>query len=89
MKKEYELKKMKGHRRPGKAKATADASIPAGFRIPLDIKAFLEAEGERRGVGYQSALWLLVRERMNESPIEKKLEALEKRLDAIAGGRRK
>jgi uncharacterized protein (DUF4415 family) len=64
MKKEYKLKEMKGYRRPGKPKATADATVPKTFRMPVDVLNWLETEGKKTGVGYQTAMLLILRREM-------------------------
>ncbi len=62
MKKEYDLKKMKMRRGPViDAKTT---KVQKTFRIDYEIFVWLIEEGDRRGIGYQTLLNMLLRERM-------------------------
>ncbi len=71
MKKEYKLKEMRGYKRTGNAKADPDATVSKTFRMPLDVLAWLLQEGEKRHVGYQTAMVQILRTAM-----ERKLSTL-------------
>lgn len=59
MKKEYDLKKLK-NRKQG-AVAEKQAKVLKSFRIDLDVLAWLQAEGERRGIPYQTLMNSMLR----------------------------
>ena len=66
MKKEYNFKKMKLRRRG--PLATPDAKVMKTFRMDLDILSWLQKEGERNGVGYQTAMMMVLRKSMQGDP---------------------
>ena len=63
MKKEYDFKKMKLRRRG--PLAAPNAKVMKTFRMDLDILAWLQKEGERSGVGYQTAMMMILRKTMH------------------------
>lgn len=79
MKKEYNFSKMK---KIGKGpildpKAT---KVQIGLRVDADVLTWLMTEAEKRGVGYQTYLGILLKEAMTKPSIEARLAALEKKL---------
>ncbi len=79
MKKEYDFSKMK---KVGKGpvldpKAT---KVQIGIRVDADVLSWLMAEAEKRGVGYQTYLGILLKEVMTKPSIEARLTALEKKI---------
>jgi uncharacterized protein (DUF4415 family) len=62
MKKEYDLKKMKMRRGP--VLDPKNTKVQKTFRIDYEIFVWLYEEGNRRGIGYQTLLNMLLRERM-------------------------
>lgn len=62
MKKEYDFKKMKLRRRG--PLAAPDAKVMKTFRMDIDILEWLQKEGDRSGVGYQTAMMMLLRKAM-------------------------
>jgi uncharacterized protein (DUF4415 family) len=65
MKKEYDLKKLRVKRRG--AVIRKDAKVLKTIRIDADLLSWLAAEAEQRGIGYQTLLNMLLRERMKET----------------------
>ncbi len=79
MKKEYNFSKMK---KIGKGpildpKAT---KVQIGLRVDAEVLNWLMTEAEKRGVGYQTYLGILLKEAMTKPSIEARLTALEKKL---------
>jgi uncharacterized protein (DUF4415 family) len=72
MKDEYNFSKAK------KAKAAKEVKILKTFRLDPDVIEWLEAEGKKQGMGYQTFLNWFLRKSMNERDfLEKRLEKLE------------
>jgi len=63
MKKEYDLKKLKVKRRG--AVLPRSAKVLKTIRLDTDVLAWLAAEADKRGIGYQTLLNMLLRERMS------------------------
>lgn len=75
MKSEYNFSKAK------KGKAVKEIKVVKTFRLDPDIVAWLESEGEKQGMGYQTFLNWYLRQCMSEnSSIEQRLEKLEQAL---------
>ena len=79
MKKEYDFSKMK---KVGKGpvldpKAT---KVQIGLRVDADVLAWLMIEAEKRGIGYQTCISILLKEAMIKPSIEARLTALEKKI---------
>ncbi|HMN68631.1 MAG TPA: BrnA antitoxin family protein [Bdellovibrionales bacterium] len=73
MKDEYDFSKAK------KAKKAKDIKIVKTFRLDPDVLAWLEAEGEKQGLGYQTFLnWFLRKAMDSHDSLEERLEKLEK-----------
>jgi uncharacterized protein (DUF4415 family) len=66
MKKEYDLKRMKVKRRG--AVLSKKAKVLKTIRLDAEVLTWLNAEAEKRGIGYQTLLNMLLRERMTSSP---------------------
>ncbi len=66
MKKEYDLKKLKVKRRG--AVLPRSAKVLKTIRLDADVLAWLAAEADERGIGYQTLLNMLLRERMSRGP---------------------
>ncbi|MCC6806715.1 MAG: BrnA antitoxin family protein [Deltaproteobacteria bacterium] len=66
MKKEYDLKRMKVKRRG--AVLSKKAKVLKTIRLDAEVLTWLNAEAEKRGIGYQTLLNMLLRERMSSSP---------------------
>jgi uncharacterized protein (DUF4415 family) len=64
MKKEYDLKKLRLKRRGAVFKR--DAKVLKTIRIDADVLSWLAGEAEKRGIGYQTLLNMVLRERMGE-----------------------
>lgn len=62
MKKEYDLKKMKLKRRG--AVISPRGKVLKTIRLDADVLVWLNVEAEKRGIGYQTLLNMLLRERM-------------------------
>lgn len=72
MKNEYDFSKAK------KAKAVKEIKVVKTFRLDPEILAWLESEGEKQGMGYQTFLnWFLRKSMDNHTSIEDRLERLE------------
>jgi uncharacterized protein (DUF4415 family) len=65
MKKEYDLKRMKVKRRG--AVLSKKAKVLKTIRLDAEVLTWLNAEAEKRGIGYQTLLNMLLRERMSSS----------------------
>lgn len=75
MKNEYNFSKAK------KAKVSKEIKVVKTFRLDPDVIAWLEAEGRKQGMGYQTFLNWYLRQCMGEnSSIEQRLEKLEQAL---------
>lgn len=73
MKDEYNFSKAK------KAKSTKEIKVIKTFRLDPDVLHWLEVEGEKQGMGYQTFLNWFLRKSMDEHPsLEERLERLEK-----------
>lgn len=66
MKKEYDLKRMKVKRRG--AVLSKKAKVLKTIRLDAEVLTWLNAEAEKRGIGYQTLLNMLLRERMASTP---------------------
>ena len=72
MKNEYDFSKAK------KAKAAKEVKIIKTFRLDPDVLTWLEAEGEKQGMGYQTFLnWFLRKSMDDHTTFEDRLEKLE------------
>jgi uncharacterized protein (DUF4415 family) len=73
MKNEYDFSKAK------KAKAAKEVKIIKTFRLDSEVLAWLEHEGDKQGMGYQTFLnWFLRKSMDDHISIEDRLEKLEK-----------
>jgi uncharacterized protein (DUF4415 family) len=75
MKKEYDVKKLR--KRPNPPTTSPDSTVPKTFRMPLDILQWLEREGEKDGVGYQTKMIMILRRAMSAEPESKLISAEE------------
>lgn len=66
MKMDYDLKRMKVKRRG--AVLSKKAKVLKTIRLDADVLTWLNTEAEKRGIGYQTLLNMLLRERMSSSP---------------------
>ena len=72
MKKEYDFSKGK------KAKPAKDIKVIKTFRLDPEVIEWLEAEGEKQGMGYQTFLnWFLRKSIESNDSVEDRLEKLE------------
>ncbi len=72
MKKNYDLSKAK------KAKKRTDLKVQKSFRLDPEVLLWLEEQGEKHGMGYQTFLnWHLKRLMAEEKTIDERLELLE------------
>ncbi len=72
MKKNYDLSKAK------KAKKRTDLKVQKSFRLDPEVLLWLEEQGEKHGMGYQTFLnWHLKRQMAEEKTIDERLELLE------------
>ncbi len=72
MKKEYDFSKAK------KANGAKKVKIVKTFRLDPDILQWLEVEGEKQGMGYQTFLnWFLRKSMEDSTSIEDRLKQLE------------
>lgn len=72
MKNEYDFSKAK------KAKAAKEVKVVKTFRLDPDILEWLEVEGEKQGMGYQTFLnWFLRKSMDDHSSLEDRLNRLE------------
>ncbi len=69
MKKKYDL---------SKAKKRKDLKVQKSFRMDPDVLLWLEEQGEKNGMGYQTFLnWYLKRQMNEEKTLSERLESLE------------
>lgn len=61
MRKEYELKKMKGVRK-GSVVDPKGTKVQISMRIDLDLLSWLQSEADKMGIGYQTLLNIKLRE---------------------------
>lgn len=66
MKKEYDLGSLKRKRRGAALPKTA--KVLKTIRLDADVLVWLAAEAEKRGIGYQTLLNMLLREQMSRGP---------------------
>lgn len=72
MKKEYDFSKAK------KAKPAKEVKVIKTFRLDPDVLQWLEEEGDKQGMGYQTFLnWFLRRAMTGQDSMEERLEKLE------------
>ncbi len=72
MKNEYNFSKAK------KAKAVKEVKVIKTFRLDADVLEWLEVEGEKQGMGYQTFLnWFLRKSMDDNTSFEDRLEKLE------------
>jgi uncharacterized protein (DUF4415 family) len=67
-----------------RGKAYKDIKVIKTFRLDPEVLQWLEVEGEKQGMGYQTFLnWFLlqsIKSKATESTIERRLEKLEKQV---------
>lgn len=72
MKNEYDFSKAK------KAKKAKDIKVIKTFRLDPEVIEWLESEGDKQGMGYQTFLNWFLRKSMDENDsVEERLEKLE------------
>lgn len=72
MKSEYDFSKAK------KAKVVKEVKVVKTFRLDPEILVWLESEGEKQGMGYQTYLnWFLHKSMDDHASFEDRLEKLE------------
>ncbi len=72
MKNEYDFSKAK------KAKKVKDIKVIKTFRLDAEVIEWLESEGEKQGMGYQTFLnWFLRKSIESHDSVEDRLEKLE------------
>ena len=72
MKKEYDFSKAK------RAKAYKEIKVVKTFRMDPEVLLWLEKEGEKEGMGYQTYLnWFLKKSMKESSTVESRLTKLE------------
>lgn len=72
MKDEYDFSKAK------KGKKAKETKVIKTFRLDADILSWLENEGEKQGMGYQTFLnWFLRRSMDSHDSVEERLKKLE------------
>ncbi|OFZ29698.1 MAG: hypothetical protein A2622_10780 [Bdellovibrionales bacterium RIFCSPHIGHO2_01_FULL_40_29] len=72
MKSEYDFSKAK------KAKKTKNIKVIKTFRLDPEVIAWLESEGDKQGMGYQTFLnWFLKKSMDDNESFEDRLEKLE------------
>ena len=73
MKKKYDFSKAK------KAKPVKEVKVSKTFRLDADVLEWLEEQGEKEGMGYQTFLnWFLRKSMLGQSSVEDRLADLEK-----------
>jgi uncharacterized protein (DUF4415 family) len=73
MKNEYDFSKAK------KGKTAKEVKIVKTFRLDPDVLEWLEIEGEKQGMGYQTFLnWFLHKSMNDHASLEDRLEKLER-----------
>jgi uncharacterized protein (DUF4415 family) len=73
MKNEYDFSKAK------KAKPAKEVKVVKTFRLDPDVLEWLETEGEKEGMGYQTFLnWFLRKSMESRNSVEDRLEKLER-----------
>lgn len=72
MKNQYDFSKAK------KAKKAKEVKVVKTFRLDPEVLSWLEAEGEKQGMGYQTFLnWFLRKSMDSHDSLEERLEKLE------------
>lgn len=72
MKSEYDFSKAK------KGKASKEPKVIKTFRLDLDIVEWLESEGKKQGMGYQTFLnWFLRKSMDNQESFDDRLKKIE------------
>lgn len=72
MKKKYDLSKAK------KAKKRKDLKVQKSFRLDPEVLLWLEEQGEKHSMGYQTFLnWYLKRQMTEEKTVSERLERIE------------
>ncbi len=72
MKDEYDFSKAK------KAKKVKEVKVVKTFRLDADVLNWLEVEGEKEGMGYQTFLnWFLRKSMDSQDSVEERLHKLE------------
>ena len=72
MKKKYDLSKAR------KAKNRKDLKVQKSFRLDPDVLLWLEEQGEKHSMGYQTFLnWYLKRQMTEEKTVVERLDRLE------------
>lgn len=75
MKKKYDLSKAK------KAKKRQDVKVQKSFRLDPEVLLWLEEQGEKHNMGYQTFLnWFLKRQLTEEKTVLERLDRLEAEL---------
>ncbi len=75
MKDEYDFSKAK------RGKKVKGLKVIKTFRLDPDVLAWLETQGEKQGLGYQTFLnWFLRKSMKSEQTVEDRLEKLERAL---------
>ena len=75
MRDEYNFSKAK------KAKKAKEVKVIKTFRLDPDVLTWLEAEGEKQGMGYQTFLnWFLRKSMTSVDSVEERLEKLEEKV---------
>ncbi|WP_295899547.1 BrnA antitoxin family protein [uncultured Bdellovibrio sp.] len=73
MKKEYDFSKAK------RGKVAKEVKVLKTVRLDSDVLQWLEEEGEKQGMGYQTFLnWFLKKSMGNEISLEERISKLEK-----------
>lgn len=72
MKKEYDFSKAK------RGKSSKEVKVIKTFRLDPEVLSWLESEGEKQGMGYQTFLnWFLVKSMNEQDSFEDRLKKLE------------
>ncbi len=72
MRKDYDFSKAK------KGKKVKEVKISKTFRLDPDVLEWLEIQGEKEGMGYQTFLnWFLRKAMLSEISVEERVEKLE------------
>lgn len=75
MKSKYDFSKAK------KGKKAKEVKVSKTFRLDPDVLEWLETEGEKEGMGYQTFLnWFLRKSMLSEASIEERVTKIEKAL---------
>lgn len=72
MRDEYDFSKSK------KTKKSKDVKVIKTFRLDVDVLLWLEQQGEKQGMGYQTYLnWFLRKSMSTDQTVEQRLQKLE------------